>query len=153
MTTTLILSALKSVIQGWTRALRSHQPTAAKPRAALQADSGYDLVLLDLHLGDTHGFDLLAELREVYPAIAVVVISASDRSSDVIRAIDMGCHGLRAQRASNETLVAALQTSHVRRRLCAAHDHRFPTRKPPTPAPNGMAATTCTPPFTCLSGA
>ena len=118
--------------------MRSHQPTAAKPRAALQADSGYDLVLLDLHLGDTHGFDLLAELREVYPAIAVVVISASDRSSDVIRAIDMGAMGFVPKRASNETLVAALK------QVMSGGVYVPPMTigsdsQAPTPAPNGMS--------------
>ncbi|HEX5312706.1 response regulator transcription factor [Aquabacterium sp.] len=106
----LILSALKSVIQGLGQGIEvSSAESGQAARAALKADSGYDLVLLDLHLGDTHGFDLLAELREVYPAIAVVVISASDRTSDVIRAIDMGAMGFVPKRASNETLVAALK--------------------------------------------
>jgi len=66
-------------------------------------------VLLDLHLGDADGFDLLGELRTKYPALPVVVISASDRTSDVIRAIDMGAMGFVPKRATNETLFEALQ--------------------------------------------
>jgi DNA-binding NarL/FixJ family response regulator len=38
-----------------------------------------------------------------------VVISASDRTSDVIRAIDMGAMGFVPKRATNETLFDALQ--------------------------------------------
>ena len=38
----------------------------------------------------------------------VVVVSASDRSADVIRAIDLGAMGFVPKRASNETLTEAL---------------------------------------------
>ncbi|RZL11750.1 MAG: response regulator transcription factor [Rubrivivax sp.] len=106
----LILAALQSVIQS----LGEHVSviSASSGRAArdtLHADGTFDLVLLDLHLGDADGFDLLAEFRRTYPALPVVVISASDRPSDVIRAIDMGAMGFVPKRASNDTLVQALQ--------------------------------------------
>lgn len=106
----LILSALQSVIQ----ALGDHVAvsTADSGRVAretLRHDMSFDLVLLDLQLGDADGFELLAELRTRYPALPVVVVSASDRTSDVIRAIDMGAMGFVPKRASNDTLLDALQ--------------------------------------------
>ena len=106
----LILAALKSVIQG----LGDHVEVAsassgADARAMLQADSSFNLVLLDLQLGDADGFDLLTEFRGAYPGLPVVVVSASDRTSDVIRAIDLGAMGFVPKRASNETLVEALR--------------------------------------------
>ncbi|AKJ27994.1 response regulator [Caldimonas brevitalea] len=106
----LILSALQSVIQGLgDNVVVNGVATARAAREALQRDGSYDLVLLDLHLGDANGFDLLADLRQTYPALPVVVISASDRTSDVIRAIDMGAMGFVPKRASNETLFEALR--------------------------------------------
>jgi DNA-binding NarL/FixJ family response regulator len=60
-------------------------------------------------LGATDGFDLLADLRKKYPALPVVVVSASDRASDVIRAIDAGAMGFVPKRASNDTLFEALR--------------------------------------------
>ncbi|MDE2400844.1 MAG: response regulator transcription factor [Burkholderiales bacterium] len=106
----LILSALQSVIKGLgdnvSVATASNAQTA---RTALREDTHHDLVLLDLHLGEDDGFELLAELRTNYPALPVVVISASDRTSDVIRAIDMGAMGFVPKRASNDTLISALQ--------------------------------------------
>ena len=51
---------------------------------------------------------MLVELRNGWPAIPVVVVSASDRSADVIRAIDLGAMGFVPKRASNETLTEAL---------------------------------------------
>ncbi|HEX7440984.1 MAG TPA: response regulator transcription factor, partial [Caldimonas sp.] len=106
----LILTALQNVIQG----IGNHVSVvgAAGARAAREAlaaaEGGFDLILLDLRLGDADGFDLLTELRAAWPAVPVVVVSASDRSADVIRAIDLGAMGFVPKRASNETLQEAL---------------------------------------------
>jgi DNA-binding NarL/FixJ family response regulator len=105
----LILSALQAVIQG----LGPHVgvvgvATARAARETLAADAAFDLVLLDLQLADQDGFELLGELRAAYPALPVVVVSASDRSTDVIRAIDLGAMGFVPKRASNDTLFQAL---------------------------------------------
>jgi DNA-binding NarL/FixJ family response regulator len=106
----LILAALQSVIQGLGDNVTVNAADSGRAaRDTLRADASYDLVLLDLHLGDADGFDLLGELRTKYPALPVVVISASDRTSDVIRAIDMGAMGFVPKRATNETLFDALQ--------------------------------------------
>jgi DNA-binding NarL/FixJ family response regulator len=105
----LILQALQSVIEGLgsdTTVIGASSARAA--RETLKADADFDLVLLDLHLGDADGFDVLAEFRAAYPALPVVVVSASDRSSDVIRAIDAGAMGFVPKRASNDTLFEAL---------------------------------------------
>jgi DNA-binding NarL/FixJ family response regulator len=105
----LILSALQSIIRGLGDDVQvSGVASGAAAREFLQKDSGFDLVLLDLHLGDIDGFDLLTELRSTYPALPVVVVSASDRASDVIRSIDLGAMGFVPKRASNETLFEAL---------------------------------------------
>jgi DNA-binding NarL/FixJ family response regulator len=105
----LILSAMQSVILGLGANVEAiGVETAAECRALLRRDSDFDLVLLDLHLYDASGFDVLGELRMGYPALPVVVVSASDRASDVIRAIDSGAMGFVPKRASNELLFEAL---------------------------------------------
>ena len=106
----LILSALQTVIKGLgddVTVLGSG--SAAEARAALQQDADFDLVLLDLSLGDADGFEVLTEFRAAYPALPVVVVSASDRTSDVIRAIDLGAMGFVPKRSSNEMLFDALR--------------------------------------------
>jgi DNA-binding NarL/FixJ family response regulator len=105
----LVLSALQQVIQrvgSGTTVLGVDSAAAA--RAALAKDSDYDLVLLDLGLGDADGFDVLVEFRAAYPAVPVVVVSASDRASDVIRAIDSGAMGFVPKRSSHGELHEAL---------------------------------------------
>lgn len=105
----LILSALQSVIQGLGSEVSVLGAASARAaREALAGDADFDLVLLDLNLGDADGFDLLIELRAGHPALPVVVVSASDRAADVIRAIDLGAMGFVPKRASNETLFEAL---------------------------------------------
>ncbi len=105
----LILSALQAVSQG----VGSHitvggVDSAAAARAAMRSDSDFDLVLLDLALGDADGFDVLDEFRSAYPAVPVVVASASERSSDVIRAIDSGAMGFIPKSTSHAELQHAL---------------------------------------------
>jgi DNA-binding NarL/FixJ family response regulator len=105
----LILAALQTVIERLSDDVEvTGAAGAEQAREALCRHSDFDLVLLDLHMGAVSGFDLLAEFREAYPALPVVVVSASDRSSDVIRCIDMGAMGFVPKRASNEQLLEAL---------------------------------------------
>ena len=106
----LILAALKGVIEGLGGdvSVRGVE-TAEAARHALREDDSFDLVLLDLSLGETDGFVVLTELRETWPSIPVVVVSASERASDVIRAIDLGAMGFVPKRSSNASLSDALR--------------------------------------------
>lgn len=107
----LILSALQGVIRVLGDDVTVVGVDSARgARATLAADPDFDLVLLDLSLGDADGFDLLAELRSQYPAVPVVVVSASERSTDVIRALDAGAMGFVPKKASNAALFEALRT-------------------------------------------
>ena len=113
-----ILSALQAVILG----LGSHVgvATAKAAREALAADAEFDLVLLDLQLADEDGFELLVELRAAYPALPVVVVSASDRSTDVLRAIDRR-DGLRAETRQQRHAVPSSEHGDVGRNLRPAN--------------------------------
>ena len=106
----LVLSALQAVIQNiGSGTTVVGVETAAAARAALAADSDFDLVLLDLALGEDDGFAVLLEFRAAYPAVPVVVVSASDRASDVIRAIDSGAMGYVPKKSSHNELYEALR--------------------------------------------
>jgi DNA-binding NarL/FixJ family response regulator len=106
----LILSALQLVIQGLGDSVAvSGVESAEAARRTRAEDDDYDIVLLDLALGDSDGFELLSELRGRYPALPVVVVSASERPADVIRAIDLGAMGFVPKRSSNDALFEALR--------------------------------------------
>ena len=105
----LILSGLEIVIKGFGDNVSvSCVETARGARELLAQDSSFDIVLLDLQLGDCSGFDLLEELRSTYPSLSVVVVSSSDSNDDVSQAIYLGAMGFIPKRASNETLFEAL---------------------------------------------
>ncbi len=106
----LILSALQVVIQELGDDVTVvGAATARIGREKLKMEQGFDLILLDLNLGDTDGIDVLMEFRATYPELPVVVVSASDRYSDVIRAIDAGAMGFVPKRSSTPELHEALR--------------------------------------------
>lgn len=106
----LILSALQTVIRGLGDDVEVvGVPSANCARVELSRQKDFDLVLLDLQLDDALGFDVLLEFRAAYPALPVVVVSASDRSDDVIRSIELGAMGFVPKRTSNDTLAHALR--------------------------------------------
>lgn len=74
---------------------------------AEHADIG--LILLDLGLPDRDGFSLLAELREGHPATSVVVLSAQQDRSSVVKALDLGALGFIPKSAQREVMLTALQ--------------------------------------------
>jgi DNA-binding NarL/FixJ family response regulator len=105
----LVLSALSVLVQRFAAEVEVVSvQTARAAREALQTEVPFDLILLDLQLGDADGFELLTELRSEHPATPVIVVSASDSNDDVSRAIFHGAAGFVPKRASNEVLVEAL---------------------------------------------
>jgi DNA-binding NarL/FixJ family response regulator len=106
----LILSALKAMIENLVPGVVVNAVSCAREaRFTLQVQPDHDLMLLDLQLGDANGFDLLTEVRQSDPDLSVVVLSSSDRASDVIRAIDLGAMGFLPKRMTTEELAEALR--------------------------------------------
>jgi DNA-binding NarL/FixJ family response regulator len=67
------------------------------------------LILLDLQLPDRDGIEALKELREQYPAISVVMLSAFNDRDNVVRALDNGALGFIPKTNSREVLLGALR--------------------------------------------
>ena len=106
----LILLALKTVIESMGENVHVVVADCAEAaRDAVRRQDNFDLVLLDLQLGDASGFDVLDEFRSGYPGLPVVVMSASDQASDVVRSIDQGAMGFVPKRTRTEDLEQALR--------------------------------------------
>jgi DNA-binding NarL/FixJ family response regulator len=74
-----------------------------------QQHADINLILLDLGLPDMAGLDALAQLRNLYAAIPVVVLSAHDDAPTVTSAIEGGAMGFIPKTTSTESLVNALR--------------------------------------------
>ena len=68
----------------------------------------YDLVCLDLTMPGISGFSGLIYLRAQYPAIPVVIVSASDDAGTIRRSLDFGASGFIPKRFGVETLRDAI---------------------------------------------
>ena len=68
-----------------------------------------DLILLDLKMPGVQGFSGLIYLRAQFPDIPVVVVSASEETAIIRRAISFGASGFIPKSASAEQMQAALQ--------------------------------------------
>lgn len=78
-------------------------------RLQLEKTPHFELILLDLGLPDRDGFEALSELREGYPTVSVVVLSARHDRDSVARALELGALGFIPKTASREVMLSALR--------------------------------------------
>ena len=76
--------------------------------ALLDRESDVDLILLDLSMPGISGFSGLIYLRAQFPAIPVVIVSASDDIGTIRRSMDFGASGFIPKRFGVETLRQAI---------------------------------------------
>lgn len=106
----LIREALRHVLRALDHAIELlDAESLADALGALRTNPDITLMLLDLALPGTNRFEALRELRDQYPEIPVVVLSASDQAETVRQALDLGAMGFIPKTSSNEILVGALR--------------------------------------------
>ena len=74
---------------------------------ALEANADIQMLVLDLNLPDRSGFDVLADVRDRYPAVGVVVLSGNHDRTSVQRALDSGAVGFIPKSARREVMLSA----------------------------------------------
>lgn len=74
----------------------------------LKADAELDLILLDLNIPGAHGFNGLINIRNSYPQIPVVVISAHEDLDTMNKAIEFGAAGFIPKSTPVETIFEAI---------------------------------------------
>jgi DNA-binding NarL/FixJ family response regulator len=106
----LIREALRGVIRELNeQALIAEASDARQAMALIAENPDLNLILLDLNLPDRNGFELLTELRERHPAISVVVLSAFNDRTNVMKALDLGALGFVPKSSSREVMLNALR--------------------------------------------
>ncbi len=72
------------------------------------AENKPDLILVDLHLPDASGLDLLAKSRLRYPEVPVIVVTASNAVSDVVSALKGGATDYVTKPVDHQRLIVSL---------------------------------------------
>ena len=67
-----------------------------------------DLLLLDLHIPDAHGFNGLAQVSELFPDIPVMIVSGNDNPSVIHKSVALGASGFLPKSTSNEDMAVAI---------------------------------------------
>lgn len=68
-----------------------------------------DLVLLDLNLPGPNGQDILQQFSSLHPTLPVVIISASEKPTDIQRALSNGAMGYIGKGFSSEVMLSAIR--------------------------------------------
>ena len=106
----LIRAAVRNVLTQIETDVAVHEAQNCPAALALvDAHPDFTLVLLDLHLPGMGGLDALSILRERYPEIPVVVLSAANDRDSVLQALDRGAMGFIPKSSSNDVMVSALR--------------------------------------------
>lgn len=109
----LVLDALQQIVKRLDRSVavltaRSRTECLARLEQASPAGAA-DLILLDLGLPGANGLSLLREVRDGYPDIPLVVVSANDDSEVITDAIDMGAMGFIPKSSTPAVMLSALR--------------------------------------------
>jgi DNA-binding NarL/FixJ family response regulator len=106
----LIREALQGVLKEWRwDAAILEASDCREAMQLIEQHTDLELILLDLNLPDGDGFQILTDLHESYPAISVVVLSASNDRDNVLRALDLGALGFIPKSARRAVMLSALQ--------------------------------------------
>lgn len=85
---------------------------AADCKSALDSAAAHpdlDLVLLDLNMPGMNGLDALERFCSRFPALPVVILSASTRRADMRRALDLGAMGFVPKDVTGRQMIQALR--------------------------------------------
>lgn len=106
----LIREALRGVLKKVKRdAILLEASTSTQAMQIVAAQPDIDVILLDLTLPDRDGFSVFTELRERYPEIAIVVLSAVRDPIKVRKALELGARGYIPKSAQGDVILNALR--------------------------------------------
>jgi DNA-binding NarL/FixJ family response regulator len=104
--------ALRSVLAGHSQICVIGEAGDGEQGLAMYRALRPDVMLLDLRLPGTSGFEVLTRLRREFADARVVVLSNYQGSEDVYRAVRSGAAGYLTKDASGQELIDAITTVH-----------------------------------------
>lgn len=104
---TALQSALKQLLGDDVRIIETD--TIAALQQSLEDIPNPDLILLDFHIPGAHGFSALLFLVGHYPDIPVLIISAREEETIILKAIGYGASGFIPKSTPLDTMKSAIQ--------------------------------------------
>lgn len=95
------------------------------PGLALAAEWKPDLVVLDLMLPTSSGYDVCRELRRRYPVLPILILSAKGAELDKVRGLDLGADDFMTKPFGLAELLARVKALLRRAKPPTAEDVRF----------------------------
>lgn len=71
--------------------------------------SAWDLLILDISLSDGNSFEVVDELKEINPAVKIIVLSMHDEKQFVIKALQLGINGFVTKDRAPEELIKSIE--------------------------------------------
>lgn len=114
--------SVRAMLEAALRAQGYRVDTAASGREAriLLADNEYDLLLLDLRLGDIDGIDILQEAKQRWPALEVILLTAHGSINSAIQALRYGAFDYMLKPAQLHDIRERVERGLERRRAAVA---------------------------------
>ena len=82
---------------------------------ALVRRGGFDVLLMDLSMPGRSGMDLIKQIKEEAPNIAILVLTMHDEDQYAARAIRLGAHGYITKESAGTDLLVAIRKVHAGR--------------------------------------
>jgi DNA-binding SARP family transcriptional activator/CheY-like chemotaxis protein len=106
----LIREALRTVLKQLKRETVIFEASNSRQAMHLvEEHPDLSLILLDINLPDRDGLAVLAELRERYATVAIIILSASDDHDKVKRAFSLGALGFIPKTTEREVMLNAIE--------------------------------------------
>ncbi|MCR5005260.1 MAG: response regulator transcription factor [Clostridiales bacterium] len=91
----LLVEDNEMIIKGLTYALTQEQFEVQVCKTAREAESltgsvVFDIAILDISLPDGNGYDICRHLKEIFPDLPIIFLTAKDEETDVVAGFDAG---------------------------------------------------------------
>jgi DNA-binding NarL/FixJ family response regulator len=103
----VVRQGLRQMLRTEFRAVFDEAATVAQALQFLQ-HSVYDLIILDIGIPETDGFDLLRLVRALHPDIRILMLSIHDDPQYAIRALELGARGYVNKNAGRAEIIRAV---------------------------------------------
>jgi DNA-binding NarL/FixJ family response regulator len=99
----------KALQSSRSHSLITHAATSTEARTRLSAEF-FDIAIVDIHLPDNSGLELVLWIREISPNMGVIVFSMNNHPEYILAAMDNGASGFLDKSAPISELIEMIET-------------------------------------------